>query len=281
MSQARVGHIAVRLPSGKVLIAGGWISASEATASAELYDPSLGTFTHVGNMSVPRARPAGVALANGDVLIAGGADREGASGALTAEVFHPASQTCERVGSMHVSRLAGSATVLKDGRVLFAGGGGDRVTASAEIYDPKTRRFQLTGNMVVSRYKHTAGLLPDGRVLIAGGSDDRDWNGTMRDAEIYDPSRGTFEATAPLAAARFKLPNEAVLLSSGKLLIAGGSSQVEIYDPAAKMFSSAAGQVDEPWHYMSATKLADGTVLLAGGYPNRIQATAQAWIVRP
>jgi hypothetical protein len=32
---------------------------------------------------------------------------------------------------------------------------------------------------------------------------------------------------------------------------------------------------------MSETKLQDGSVLLAGGYPNSDAATAQAWIYRP
>ena len=80
---------------------------------------------------------------------------------------------------------------------------------------------------------------------------------------------------------RFKLPDEAVQLASGKLLIAGGSKEVEVFDPASGKFFVAVGQMSEPWHFMSVTKLRDGSVLLAGGYPNNDQATAQAWIYRP
>jgi len=39
-----------------------------------------------------------------------------------------------------------------------------------------------------------------------------------------------------------------VQLASGKLLIAGGSKRVEIYDPATGKFLVASGQMDDRWH---------------------------------
>jgi len=39
--------------------------------------------------------------------------------------------------------------------------------------------------------------------------------------------------------------------------------------------------MNDKWHYLSETKLRDGSVPLAGGYANNDQATAQAWIYRP
>jgi hypothetical protein len=80
---------------------------------------------------------------------------------------------------------------------------------------------------------------------------------------------------------RFKLPEEAVQLQDGKLLVAGGSREVEIFDPASGRFLVVLGQMNDKWHYMTETRLRDGSVLLAGGYPNSDQATAQTWIYRP
>lgn len=281
MSLARVGQAAVLLRSGKVLIAGGWIGHG-STDSAELYDPSTGKFTVISKMTAHRGRPSATLLANGDVLFAGGADRGDTPGGIaSAEVFHAAALTFEPVASMHYGRISHTATLLNDGRVLIAGGRGENLTRAAELYDPKTKQFVPTGSLLTARYKHTAGLLPDGRVLIAGGSDERDWRGSMSSAEIYDLRTGKFTATSPLNDGRFKLPDEAVQLASGQLLVAGGSKQVEVYNPATGKFLVASGQLSDAWHFMTETRLKDGRVLLTGGYPNNDRATTEAWIYRP
>jgi len=155
------------------------------------------------------------------------------------------------------------------------------LSASAELYDPKTGTFSETGNLLTARYKHTAGLLPDGRVLIAGGSDERDWSGNLNSAEVYDPRIEKFVPTSSMNDSRFKLPEEAVQLQAGKLLVAGGSREAEIFDPASGKFFVVSGQMNDKWHYMTETRLRDGSVLLAGGYANNDQGTAQTWIYRP
>ncbi|MGC2721851.1 MAG: kelch repeat-containing protein, partial [Candidatus Acidiferrales bacterium] len=146
---------------------------------------------------------------------------------------------------------------------------------------PSKKQFALTGSLITARYKHSAGLLPDGRVLIAGGSDARDWSGALASAEIYDPKTGRFTLTAPLSDARFKLPDEAASLPGGKLLIAGGSKTVEVYEPSTGKFIAAVGEMSDARHYMSETRLPDGSVLLAGGYPNSDAATSATWIYTP
>lgn len=281
MTLARVGQAARLLPSGKVLIVGGWMGHG-STDSAELYDPATGKFTGISKMTARRGRPSATLLANGDVLIAGGADHDAPGGIASAELFHASTLTFEALEPMHQARISHTATLLGDGRVLIAGGRGDSgVTASAELYDPQTKHFTETGSLLTARYKHTAGVLPDGRVVIAGGSDDRDWRGAMNNAEIYDPRTGKFTATSPLNDSRFKLPEEAAQLASGQLLVSGGSKRVELYDPASGKFIVASGQMNDAWHFMTETQLKDGSVLLAGGYPNNDQATSQTWIYRP
>jgi len=234
----------------------------------------------IARMTIPRGRPSATLLSNGDVLIAGGERRDNES-LSSAEIFHVKTLSFQPTGSMHHARISHTATLLKDGRVLIAGGYGDRLEAGAELYDPNSGAFTETGSMSIARCKHTAGLLSDGRVLIAGGSDSRGWNGNLNSAEIYDPRTSKFTAAAPLNDSRFKLPDEAVPLPSGKLLIAGGSKEVEVFDPANGKFLVAAGQMSSPWHFLSETKLRDGSVLLAGGYANDPEATSQTWIYRP
>lgn len=280
MNFARVGHAAVLLRSGKVLIVGG-LSGHECTDSAELYEPSTGKFTVIAKMSSKRGQPGATLLSNGDVLVAGGADHDTPGGIASAEIFHADTLRFEPVGSMHYSRISHTATLLNDGRVLIAGGRGGSVTATAELYDPQTKTFLQTGSMRTARYKHTAAFLPDGKVLVAGGSDDRDWQGLTNSAEIYDPKTEEFFATSPLNDKRFKLPEESVQLPTGRILIAGGSKRVEIYDGNVKNFSLAAGQMSDDWHFMTATLLKDGNALLTGGYANNDLGTNQTWIYRP
>jgi Galactose oxidase, central domain/Kelch motif len=282
MSTRRVGHVAVLLRSGKVLIAGGWIGSHDTTDAAELYDPATGKFTVIAKMTTRRARPSATLLANGNVLIAGGDDHDARDAALaSAEIFDASTLHFRPTGTLHAARSGQTATLLRDGRVLMAGGGNSVLLAGAELYDPKTETFTETGSLITPRYKHTAGLLADGRVLIAGGSDQRDWSGNLSTAEIYNPKTGKFLATASLNDSRFKLPDEAVQLPSGRLLVAGGSKQAEVFDPVRGSFFPVAGQMNDRWHYMSETRLGDGSVLLAGGYPNSDQTTSQTWIYRP
>jgi hypothetical protein len=277
----RVGHAAALLRSGKVLIAGGWVAGSGPTDRAEIYDPATGTFTEIARMHEKRAHPTVTLLSGGDVLIAGGVSCRASMSCTLAstEIFRPGDASFYPGPAMLHGRVMHSAVLLANGKVLIAAGrSGDAVTSSAELYDPSKNSFTPTGPLRNARYKHTAAVLPDGRVLLAGGSDDRDWHGQMASAEIYDPKTGTFSAASALCEPRFKLPDKAVVLPSGEVLIAGGNDSAELFDPATAAFKPVPGSMQDSRHYMSETLLPNGRVLMAGGYYNSDEATAQTWI---
>ncbi len=278
LNVARCGHTATLLLNGMVLVTGG--GDDNPLSSAEVYDPHTGIFTLAGDMAVSRQGHTATLLKNGNVLIAGGSMDDTHS----AEIFTAKTQRFESTGVLSINRAGPTATMLPDGNVLIAGGAarsvsGWKVFASAELYNPQTGRFTPSGNMTTVRYKHAAVLLPDSTVLIVGGSDERDWRGQYNTAEVYDRKPGTFSPIRDMGTKRFKLSNAITLLNNGSVLIAGGSSQVEIYDPHTKIFTSVA-QFEEPHFFATATLLLDGSALVTGGYTMQPQSTDKAWVYK-
>ncbi len=265
------GATAVRLANGKVLVAGGssGTCGSCSLSEAELYDPATGVFSSTGSMSIPRASAVSVLLPNGDALIAGGAE------ANTAELYHSATGTFSRLTGMHVSDPI-QAVLLRNGRVLVIGESG------AELYDPSSQHFVPTGAMALPRKKFGAALLPDGRVLIAGGQIGGAWGNMVASTELYDPQSGRFTPGPELNLKRFKLMKAVVPLRDGRILVAGGANQPEVYDPASRAFVPVPGSKLDGFCFSTATLLSNGEVLLAGGYPRGGEpGTRHAWLYQP
>ena len=270
MVDARSGHSATLLPSGKVLIAGGdaafffsYYYGNSPLNTAELYDPSSGAFSSTGKMAAQRSFHTATLLMSGKVLVVGGST--GGSSA-TGELFDPSVGVFTTTGDMTVGRSSHTATLLTNGKVLIAGGqsvSGD--LKSAELYDPATGNFTMTGGLTEARSFHTATLLQDGKVLITGGLQ----SGTaLASAELFDPSNGTFASAGNMSTARVN--HTATLLPDGTVLVAGGTmgqdsfSTSEIYKPTTNSFVSGAPMVKARDSHI-AVRLPSGMVLLAGG----------------
>jgi Tol biopolymer transport system component len=293
MTAARGASAATLLLDGQVLFTGGYNCAPAGQdgiwASAELYNPTTGTFSRTGSMAAPREQHTATRLADGRVLIVGGLSGSTpatAGGVIlasyqtaevdaflaTAEVYDPNTRKFSKTGSMKTPHRGHTATLLPDGRVLVVGNGGESSPsgASADLYDPATGEFSKTGSMKVGRWLHTATLLRDGRVLILGGRSPQD--SVYASAETFDPRSGKFSSAGSMGEGRQQ--HTATLLADGRVMIAGGYwsngqkwrvlSSTEMYDPTTGDFSPT-GSMGAPREGHTATLLNDGRLLIASG----------------
>lgn len=276
MTAARALHTSTLLNGGKVLITGGTNFGNPPTvmASAEIYDPTAGTFAATANMQTARADHTATLLNDGRVLIAGGCSITLTDPLASAELFDATGATSTATGSMNTARCGHTATLLPSGKVLLVGGFDSTSTslASAELFDPTTNTFSSTGNLQTARKQHTATLLASGKVLVTGGIDAK--SNDLDSAELYDPTAGTFTTVVgTMTAAR--AGHTATLFTAGtdagKVLLAGGvdatgqaQNTAELFDPVAQSFTATNNMIATHAFY-TATLLQDGTVLLAGG----------------
>ncbi|HSH58195.1 MAG TPA: kelch repeat-containing protein, partial [Acidimicrobiales bacterium] len=130
--------------------------------------------------------------------------------------------------------------------------------------------WRPTTPMGTPRFTAPAVVLENGKVLVVGGTQD---GGA---SELYDPDTATWSATGPMVTAP-RYDHTATLLTGagcanrcGKVLVAGGTSgsgafdSAELYDPATNTWS-ATGSMSTARIQFTATQLADGRVLAAGG----------------
>jgi Kelch motif/Galactose oxidase, central domain len=235
---------------------------------------SLGTFAFTGNLPSSQRSAVSLLLPSTMALMVGGIDSTSRLTSLVA--YDPNSETFSNVGTMDAPY--NTATLLNDGNVLLAGGGnfvsngsGSDVLTSAELYDPGTGVLTGTGPALQGVIAPTAVRLLDGRVLLAGGKIYNQGGAPTAAAELYDPASGTFTFTGSMTTPRYN--HSATLLPDGDVLIVGGSASsvtgaplatAELYNSSSETFS-AIGNMNTAHASHTATLLADGKVLVAGG----------------
>eukprot|EP00406_Dinophysis_acuminata_P019920 CAMPEP_0179345318 /NCGR_PEP_ID=MMETSP0797-20121207/71979_1 /TAXON_ID=47934 /ORGANISM="Dinophysis acuminata, Strain DAEP01" /LENGTH=404 /DNA_ID=CAMNT_0021059797 /DNA_START=15 /DNA_END=1229 /DNA_ORIENTATION=+ len=196
MLQRRAGCGAAPLPSGQLLVAGGYNErgiVKGLLASCEAFVPALQAWTR-DCAALRRARWGhGCASLGGLIYAVGGCSiRTGAplhedfmETLRDCEVYDPEENTWSPSASLHVAR-AGARVVPINNRYLAAVGGCDDVfgraetLASVEIYHPSMMRWvQL--NLRLSNPRTTAAVaaLDDHRIMVFGGAP------SLSSAEVY------------------------------------------------------------------------------------------------
>ena len=260
LNVARGYHTATLLPNGKVLVTGGkTIVAGNigiSLASSELYDPTMGTWTPTGNLNVARSVHTATLLPNGLVLVVGGLGSGSNNSQIqrmsSAELFDPSTGNWTPAGSLHIGRQYHASALLSSGKVLVVGGG---PTPSAELYDPASDSWTVTGSPGLNDDSLIQTVqLSNGKVLASFGSSTA--------VQLYDPNTGTWAMTGSLNTLK---NGQFSLLANGKVLALGFSaSGTELYDPTSGTWTRD-GSIATLRNGLTATRLATGKVLVAGG----------------
>lgn len=183
LSTARVNHAAALLGSGKVLVAGGTAvlgGTTGYTATAELYDPSMNTWSPAASMIQARQSPIAARLGSDKVLVAGGSN---GTALAAAELYDPVMNKWSLTAPMTQPRSDHAAILLGSGKMLTVGGQATGTyLPSAEAYDPGTGLWSAAGALTQGRMLPTMTVLGNGSILVAGGQNSA---GSLASAQLY------------------------------------------------------------------------------------------------
>lgn len=246
-------------------------------------------------LSVPRASHAAALLAGNKVAVAGGI--AGDAVLATTESFAVAAGVSIPFDGAKViaSGIVGSPLPAPQGYpgfaplaqdfLLLAGGCStlpDGYTGAVVAFDADVGTFLTLPGPVLTTPDTIAPvgtiLLADGTILILGTTAPAPFpapTGAMTGfAWTFDPASGLSTSAGPPITAR--IGASLSLLPNGTVLVAGGFGvgdsgyavldTAEIYDPKSRSFRKVGNRMTTPRCGHSATVLADGTVLLAGGF---------------
>jgi hypothetical protein len=223
------------LLNGQVLVAAGNNTVGSTGNTAELYNPSTGTWRTTGTMQ--SFHPFMLTLLQDGRALA--VDDSGSTGA-PGELYDPSTGQWTLTAGMYYAHSGDAAVLLPNGDVLAYGN--HFPCYAGQFFNPSANTWsRTTGQCYTGISVGPLALLGTGKVLLAGGSIIYSGKSTsVAHAHLYDPSTNTWLGTAALNQARAahtltRLPTGRVLAVGGFVEVAGGTatflSSAEVYAP--------------------------------------------------
>jgi len=273
METARASQSAVVLSPSHLLVTGGETPGTSIFGSAvnttQIFNVKTNRWKYVGSMSTARVGQAAVRLPDGEILVAGGEDSDGAP-LQSAEVFSPGSGKWSAAAPMPKPAAEQSAVILPSGLVLATGGVvAGHTSKQALLYDYHDDTWRFASPMLHPRAGHGSVLLPDGDVLVAGGSSSF--------AELYLPGLNRWEqAGRPgprLFPAMVSVGRSHVLMAGGRVMTGGCLASALVYRRQAQWVSVPSMSV--PRCAPLSTTLPNGRAIVGGGFGSRTWSSLQ------
>ncbi|KFE70491.1 Kelch repeat-containing protein [Hyalangium minutum] len=191
-------------------------------------------------------------------------------------------------------RQSHAAVSLPDGRALLIGGRSQNgELASTVFWEPETRQFREGPPLAGERGRPVAVTLPDGSVMVLGSDFDNDMERGTR-AELLRPGAKAWEPAGQTVRIFHVGP---VCVTQNHVLIAGGrdngmgfaiyegvhiapplAQSTEVWSLESRTWRTAPGSLLEPRDDHQGITLADGRVLVVGGWhKGHLQTSAELW----
>ena len=280
------------LPDGRALIAGGTLQYDpfHGQMRASIFDPFTNSLSDTQSMAHGRWYPTLTTLSGGRIMAFSGLDETGGTN-QTVEIYKAGSGWTTPVTAPWTPPLYPRMHLLPNGKVFYSG-----PTASSHIFDPVSGNWSLnvaSTNYGGYRSYGTSVLLPltpqnkySAHVLIMGGG-----SPATATTETIDFSASPLSWQWGPSMSQARTEMNAVILPTGKVLAVGGSLNDEdaksasynadLYDPVTNTFSSAGANAFPRLYHSVALLLADATVWLTGGNPQRGSFQQQVEIYQP
>ncbi len=132
-------------------------------------------------------------------------------------------------------------SLLPDGTVLVTGGhahgsNGAQGAIENDIFDPVTETWTSAPPLTIARWYPTNVEMGDGRTLIFGGQVSKSIKSPTVD--VYDPVAGTVTQLPDTATLNVGLYPRTLLMSDGRVFMAGPNKVMRIFDPATNAWST-------------------------------------------
>lgn len=242
-------HAAATLTDGRVLFTGGVDGTGAVVNTCELYDPATNTFSPAANLLGPRAGHAAATLADGRVMVAGGTTNftdltTAATGSLnTVELYNPTTNTWTAGPVIGGRRLVPALTLLNTGRMMISGGIEVTVFFGIPIAVTSTNKVQL--------FNATTNAWSNGTAMPNGRAYHHDSQVTLADGRV-------------LLSGGVLVPD--LVNAANAASIAGA----DVYNPTTNTWTATTMAIARTAH--SATRLADGRIVVAGGSTGLLSA---------